>query len=289
MIRPDETLTLLNDLNLRLKGNAGFVLTNVLASKCRDEEDEIVRDIFARYKKELVGRKGSLFFYGQKLFCLNNVAQYGSSVTFDKEKKALSLTGTMRIGKTKISLAETMVKEMVEITEKADVYLVKDEMTNVIAFASNQLDETDTIDIDLVPSTRGFAYFEKGVETNDIEGNKYIIHAVLWEIEDRQIVYYLFNNYDVEADDSMPMLERTAEATGKSVAEFRKNVGKWLLSSVEASGHGEKVGGKKRQEQFELDSDYWKENYQREFVGMDNFPKFMHAYFLMMSQTFLST
>ena len=87
----------------------------------------------------------------------------------------------------------------------------------------------------------------------------------------------------------MPMLERTAEATGKSVAEFRKNVGKWLLSSVEASGHGEKVGGKKRQEQFELDSDYWKENYQREFVGMDNFPKFMHAYFLMMSQTIVST
>jgi hypothetical protein len=289
MIRPDETLTLLNDLNLRLKGNAGYVLTNVLSVKCRDEQDEIVRDIFAKYKTELAGKKGALFFYGQKLFCLNNVAQYGSAVTFDTEKKALSLTGTMRTGKTKIDLAETMVKEMVTITEEADVYLVKGEMTDVIAFASNQLDETDTFDLELVPSLRGFAYFEKGVETNDIEGNKYIIHAVLWEMQDGQIVYYLFNNFDVMADDSMPMLERTAEATGKSVAEFRRNVGKWLLSSVESAGHGEKVGGKKRQEQFELDADYWKENYQNDFVGMDNFPRFMHAYFLMMSQTIVST
>ena len=72
-------------------------------------------------------------------------------------------------------------KDILEVGTGADCFFVKDEMSDLVSFASSKLDETDEIDINLVPTDKGFAYFEKPLLLQDVRGREMLINLILWK------------------------------------------------------------------------------------------------------------
>lgn len=71
--------------------------------------------------------------------------------------------------------------DIVEVGNNAECFFVKSEMTDLISFASGKLDPTDRLDLALVPADRGFAYFEKPLELQDVRGRTMLIHLITWK------------------------------------------------------------------------------------------------------------
>ncbi len=74
-----------------------------------------------------------------------------------------------------------MLDTIIRAGTSGECFFIKDEMTNLVLFASEKLDETDLFDPTLAPTDKGFAYFETPVPLTDVRGRKLLINVITWE------------------------------------------------------------------------------------------------------------
>ena len=76
---------------------------------------------------------------------------------------------------------DAMLDTIIRAGTSGECFFIKDEMTNLVLFASEKLDETDLFDPTLAPTDKGFAYFETPVPLTDVRGRKLLINVITWE------------------------------------------------------------------------------------------------------------
>lgn len=76
---------------------------------------------------------------------------------------------------------DATIESLARIGLSAECFFIKDEMTDLVLFASQKLDDTDLIDTELAPVDRGFAYFEKPIPLTDVRGRTMLINIITWE------------------------------------------------------------------------------------------------------------
>lgn len=217
---------------------------------------------------------------------------------------------------TKVLSAQEIVNAYLESAVKVGVsntpcYFVKDEMTDLIMFASKKLDDTDLFDATLVPSDKGFVYFEKPIELTDVRGRKLLGNVVVWEkgFSDGKhgIIVSIFNDANRTPDDIAKIL--LSDAYGNKNAQRNLQVvGRfhWIHSFnlVHGSviGEAEKVADDTEKEEMrnmifnetgneliELDDEAWEKYKQEKITPYTNIKRIIHTYFLIMSQTITTT
>lgn len=76
---------------------------------------------------------------------------------------------------------DVYVDDIIRAGLSGECFFIKEEMTDLILFASEKLDETDVFDPTLAPTDKGFAYFEKPVPLTDVRGRTLLINIITWE------------------------------------------------------------------------------------------------------------
>jgi hypothetical protein len=76
---------------------------------------------------------------------------------------------------------DVYVDDIIRAGISGECFFIKEEMTDLVLFASEKLDETDLFDPTLAPTDKGFAYFEKPVPLTDVRGRKLLINILTWE------------------------------------------------------------------------------------------------------------
>ena len=189
-------------------------------------------------------------------------------------------------------------------------YFVKDEMTDLIMFASNKLDDTDLFDANLVPSDKGFVYFEKPLELRDVRGRLLLGNVIVWEKgfdsgkEGKEgIVVTVYNDASRNPDDvAVTLLEKNNQ--NKNSQRNLQIVGRfhWIHSLTFV--HGDVVGeleknpdeeevaemrnmifNEQGNKLIELDDEAWEKYKQEKITPYTNIKRLIYTYFLIMSQT----
>ena len=186
-------------------------------------------------------------------------------------------------------------------------YFVKDEMTDLIMFASQKLDDTDLFDASLVPSDKGFVYLEKPLEVVDVRGRRLLGNVIVWEkgfSDNREgIIVSMYNDAKRTPDDIASLLINGSDDS-KNRQRNLDVVGRfhWIHSFNLVHGHiiGEaiKVADEKEKEEMrnmvfneegneliELDDEAWEKYKQEKITPYTNVKRLIHTYFLIMSQT----
>jgi hypothetical protein len=187
-----------------------------------------------------------------------------------RENIAISNGGKFMAGNL-VNLVDQLTKEKTERQENATIeslarvgvsaecFFIKDEMTDLVLFASQKLDDTDLIDTELAPSDRGFAYFEKPIPLTDVRGRTMLINVITWEkgLDKNGIAGVSFScwNDTAKTPDEFA-LEIIAKTKGnKDYESFVRRLGRfhWTLST--SATNGTIVGTK----QLELSEEQLKE------------------------------
>lgn len=110
-------------------------------------------------------------------------------------------------------VAHSFARMTHDLVQEADAYYVSPEMTDLIAWASIGLDDTDRVRFDEIPTKTGFAYFEKPLEVMDIRGRKMLLNGVLWfpstyDNGEPCVCVMLFNDHVSTPDDIALELRR---------------------------------------------------------------------------------
>jgi hypothetical protein len=184
-------------------------------------------------------------------------------------------------------------------------YFVKDEMTDLIMFASQKLDDTDLFDTSFVPSDKGFVYFEKPLEVRDVRGRTLLGNVVVWEKGFSQgkhgIIVSIFNDAKRTPDEIASLMlsdaDKNAQRNLDVIGRFH-----WIhsfnLIHGEVVGEAVKVPSEEEVEEMrnmvfsetgneliELDDEAWEKYKQEKITPYTNIRRLVHAYFLIMSQT----
>jgi hypothetical protein len=188
-------------------------------------------------------------------------------------------------------------------------YFVKDEMTDLIMFASQKLDDTDLFDANLVPSDKGFVYFEKPIEVRDVRGRQLLGNVVVWEKGFSQgkhgIIVSIFNDAKRTPDEIATLM---LNDTNKNAQRNLGVVGRfhWIhsfnLVHGEVVGEAVKVPTEKEVEEMrnmifneegneliELDDEAWEKYKQEKITPYTNIRRLIHTYFMIMNQTLTAT
>jgi len=189
-------------------------------------------------------------------------------------------------------------------------YFVKDEMTDLIMFASNKLDDTDLFDTNLVPSNKGCVYFEKPIELRDVRGRILLGNVLVWEkalLSNKEgkegIIVTLYNDVSRTPDDvAITLLDRNNQ--NKNSQRNLQIVGRFHWIHSLSFVHGDVIGelDKKPDEEevaemrnmifneqgnelIELDDEAWEKYKQEKITPYTNIKRLIYTYFLIMSQT----
>jgi hypothetical protein len=136
---------------------------------------------------------------------------------------------------------DVYVQDIIRAGSSGECFFVKDEMTDLVLFASEKLDETDLFDPTLAPTDKGFAYFEKPIPLTDVRGRTLFINVITWE--------KLFNKTTGEFQVTMSCWNDTARTPDdvaveimsnpdKDYQEFVRQLGRfqWIKSQTVKSG-----------------------------------------------------
>ena len=134
------------------------------------------------------------------------------------------------------------IESLARIGLSAECFFIKDEMTDLVLFASQKLDDTDLIDTELAPADRGFAYFEKPIPLTDVRGRTMLINIITWEkgLDKNGIAGVSFScwNDTAKTPDEFA-LEIIAKTKGnKDYENFIRRLGRfhWTLSTSATNG-----------------------------------------------------
>lgn len=186
-------------------------------------------------------------------------------------------------------------------------YFVKDEMTDLIVFASNKLDDTDLFDASLVPSDKGFVYFEKPLEIRDVRGRQLLANLVVWEKGfshgKHGIIVNIYNDAKITPDEIANLLindyqknknsKRNLDVIGRFhwIHSFNLVHGHVIGEAVKVADEEEKnsmrdmIFNEEHNKLIELDDEAWEKYKQEKILPYTNIKRLVHTYFLIMSQT----
>jgi hypothetical protein len=195
---------------------------------------------------------------------------------------------------------EMYKNDIVDVGLNAECFFVKDEMTDLILFASSKLDETDEIDLSLVPADRGFAYFEKPLPVQDVRGREMLINLILWKKvfgEDGKMALSVsyWNDSQTNPDD-------LAKEILKNPNDVTRLLGRFHWVSCRSVFQHQRLGKEEliadenelsairkltfKENGIELISEEEWENYKAtKITPATNTTRLMWSYFLIMSQT----
>jgi hypothetical protein len=231
-------------------------------------------------------------------FVINSMILSGSGIRHYEQTKRLSAEKVVN------AYLESAVKVGLE---KTPCYFVKDEMTDLVMFASQKLDDTDLFDTNLVPSDRGFVYFEKPIEIRDVRNRKLLGNVIVWEKGfshgKHGIIATLYNDAHRTPDDVASLMindknkESHVEKNLLKIGRFH-----WIhsLNLVHGDIIGEAVKFANEEEKEEmrdfifsedghelisLDDEAWEKYKEEKITPYTNIKRIIHTYFLIMSQT----
>lgn len=226
----------------------------------------------------------------------------------------LSGSGVLHKGddKNKLSAQEDIngyLKSLVDVgLSNTPCYFVKDEMTDLIMFASNKLDDTDLLDTNLIPSDKGFVYFEKPIELRDVRGRLLLGNVFVWQKgfdsgkEGKEgVIVTVYNDANRNPDDVATTLLNNQNKNSK---RNLKVVGRFHWIHSLPFSHGDVIGeleknpnekelaemrnmifNEKGNELVELDDEVWEKYKQEKITPYTNIKRLIYTYFLIMSQT----
>ena len=188
-------------------------------------------------------------------------------------------------------------------------YFVKDEMSDLIMFASNKLDDTDLFDEALIPSDKGFVYFEKPLEIRDVRGRQLLVNVLVWEKGFSQktgkpiMAFTCFNDASRTPDDVAKEIFSHAEQRTLGYKEVVRIVGGFHWVHSASYEHGEVVGEAVKTIDddeansvrnitmdengnfIDLDDEEWETYKKEKLYPYTNVRRLIYTYFLIMSQT----
>lgn len=253
------------------------------------------------------------FKCGDKNFrhVLNRLMMSASGVVFTEKEKMMHNGKEIDPEKVVNSYADVAIQVGLANTP---CYFVKDEMTDLIMFASNKLDDTDLFDVSLVPSDSGFAYFEKPLELRDVRGRQLLGNVLVWkkgfdESGKAGIMATLYNDAHRTPDDiARTMLENKEYPLKKNEINALDIIGRyhWVhsLNLIHGDIIGEKVHSVEGDEieqlrnaifddeglnLIQLDDEAWEQYKKEKIFPYTNIRRLIHTYFLIMSQTITAT
>ena len=201
---------------------------------------------------------------------------------------------------------DVYMNDIVRAGTSADCFFVREEMSDLIVFASSKLDNTDLFDPSLAPVDKGFAYFEKPLEVIDINNKKLLINLFLWEniYEDGKIQTTIscWNDASRTPDEYAVMVKESEERVNPDILTMHGRF-HWIKSQTIMGG--ELIGGEliepsqreldnlkntklKKDENDEWipysDAD-WEEFMSENYRNSTNIKRLFHTFWLIMSQT----
>lgn len=191
----------------------------------------------------------------------------------------------------------------------ADCYRVTPDMCDLVKFAADSLDESDTIDRTLPPTMWGFVRFEKPLPVHDIRGRTMLIHFASWgpgavlhngrlgkeDLRAPSVTFCSFwNDPHTEPDDVWEI----------SIDRFRDDpfitevVGRWAFVGAEMMRDGHSLGPSQVHPNEDNIANALREdaNFRRNFPDypaelpppvkdFTNVQRYMHALWLLLGQT----
>jgi len=210
---------------------------------------------------------------------------------------------------------EVYVEDVIRAGMSAECFFIKDEMTDLVLFASQKLDDTDLFDPTLAPTDKGFAYFEKPVPLIDVRGRELLINVITWErIFNEEIGNFVISmscwNDTARTPDEVAI--EIISNKDKAHQELLKKIGRFHWIKSETVKPGTTVGSKEIElteqelqaikettfdksygvEQKDNSLDYnrlsdkaWEEYKEKIITNPTNVVRILHAYWLLMSQS----
>jgi hypothetical protein len=183
--------------------------------------------------------------------------------------------------------AMTVVPRLHDETQSAHAYYVAPDMTDLVEWAADGLDDTDAFRMDEVPTERGFVYFEKPIQMHDIRGKTMMVNAALWfkanfrlSTGDTKTEGYLvltFNDHRNTPDEIA--LQMLNGPNGENYAAM----GRWGMIGMQAMLEGVRIGPRLISEATYTDGATG-ETMERT-TPFTNIIRVMHAYWLLLDQT----
>jgi len=136
----------------------------------------------------------------------------------------------------------TVIESLARIGLSAECFFIKDEMTDLVLFASQKLDDTDLLDTELAPADRGFAYFEKPIPLTDVRGRTMLINIITWEkgLDEKGIagVHFSCWNDTAKTPDEFALEIMAKGDDSKDYKDFIRKIGRfhWTLSTSATNG-----------------------------------------------------
>ena len=216
-----------------------------------------------------------------------------------------------------------VVEQIADTAQSNECFFVKEEMTDLIMFASGKLDSTDEFDMSLVPVDKGFAYFEKPIVYTTLRGDKCLVNMVAWKkvfLSDEEGTFGLFLSF--WNDTYRTPDERTTnflEHSTKEIKDFMSMSGRFMYIGHQFISHNVQVAEevipvsdeeirtslelekqmleklKAEESLSESEESYKKELIENggsspeDFYPRTNLVRILWAYFLIMSQTLTDT
>jgi hypothetical protein len=137
---------------------------------------------------------------------------------------------------------DATIESLARIGLSAECFFIKDEMTDLVLFASQKLDDTDLLDTELAPADRGFAYFEKPIPLTDVRGRTMLINIITWEkgLDHNGIagVYFSCWNDTARTPDEFALEIIDKTKGDKDYENFIRKLGRfhWTLSTSATNG-----------------------------------------------------
>jgi len=181
-----------------------------------------------------------------------------------------------------IETANRLVDALPVITAEIPIYFVKNEMTDLIQHASNQLTNEDLIDVSVAPTRRGFVYFDQPIEGVDVRGTSIKLNACVWFFDNKDnLMLYMFNDmYRTPDQVSQGLLDDKVMSKRRD----KLQLGRWSFIGMMMENAGKPIGSPLVEPNEETKTFYEEtEGFTPE--PSTNFINVMHAYWLMMGQT----
>lgn len=188
----------------------------------------------------------------------------------------------------------------------ADAYRVTAEMTDLLLFAADRLDDSDKVDHTLAPTPFGFVAFEKPIPIIDARNEELLIHYLTWApinqtdvspITGRQretpgVWVTMWNDGSMVPDGG---LRRIADLEKVSLSALVATFGRYAFIGTEAMVDGDSVGSPivaitdKKRAQMEAEDaamrDLGFEVVPPTLTGHTNPARIVHALWLLLGQT----
>jgi len=175
-----------------------------------------------------------------------------------------------------------------DILSNSSMYFVKSEMTDLITFAGEKLDEEDILDYKLAPTRQGFVYFEKPIPCVDVRGDILSVNMALWWFDKYNDLHVLKFNDQYRTPDKIAIgiIEKARKSRDKHEKAFVDEIGRFGFIGLSKHKNRTPIGKpllEPNEEHIKLFESV------KGFTPLPsgNFVRTLHAYWLMMNQTLI--